>query len=227
MSLASAGSLDPINRSDSSSRTESDELTSPRPEQDDDVAQSPFVPQRARLMPGGPPVYLGEPLHIDVPRFLVGPNRRAVPGQSPPGEMLLELSFCSTNNSRELLVSAIPIGTGPTTYSNAASAPTFHSDIDALEASLLCLKHQSIELGRLPVPSRMSRGHRQTTEKTDGCIRLWRSLEPEGFVTPALLRARSSKNQDLACKSSRGALPILVASLTATIAYLMTGGWTP
>ena len=67
----------------------------------------------------------------------------------------------------------------------------------------------------------------QTTEKTDGCIRLWRSLEPEGFVTPALLRARSSKNQDLACKSSRGALPILVASLTATIAYLMTGGWTP
>jgi hypothetical protein len=115
---------------------------------------------------------------------------------------------------------------GPTIDSNATSAPTFHPDIDALEATLLCLKQQSVELGRLHVSSR-SRGHRQTTEKTDECIRLWRSFEPEGFVPPALLRAHSSKNQDLASKSTRGALPILVASLTATIAYLMTASWAP
>jgi hypothetical protein len=71
----------------------------------------------------------------------------------------------------------------------------------------------------------MSQGHRQTTEKTDDCVRLWRSLEPEGFVPPALVRADSIKNQqDLAAKSSRGALPVLVASLTATIAYFITAG---
>ena len=86
-------SLDAINRSDSSSQTEGQELTPPRPEQHDDMAQSPFVPQRARLMPGGPPVYLGEPLRIEVPRFLVDPDCRAVPGQSPPGDMPLDPTF--------------------------------------------------------------------------------------------------------------------------------------
>ena len=146
-------------------------------------------------MPGGPPVYLGEPLRIDVPRFLVDPDCRAVPGQSPPGDMPLD--------------------------------PTFHPDIDALEETLRCLKHQNVELGRLHIFSRTSRGHRQTTEKTNECVRLWRSLAPEGFVPPALLRAQSSKNQDLAPKTSRGALPILVASLTATIAYFMTASWAP
>ena len=195
MSIASVGSLDSINRSDSSSQTERQESTPPRSEQHDDMAQSPFVPQRARLMPGGPPVYLGEPLRIEVPRFLVDPDCRAVPGQSPPGDMPLD--------------------------------PTFQPDIDALEETLLCLKHQSAELGPLHVHYRMSRGHRQTTEKTDQCVRLWRSIEPEGFVPPALLRAHSSKNQDLAPKSTRGALPILVASLTATIAYLLTASWAP
>ena len=54
MSIDLVGSLVSINRSDASSRTESEESTPPRPEQDDDVAQLPFVPQRARLMPGGP-----------------------------------------------------------------------------------------------------------------------------------------------------------------------------
>jgi hypothetical protein len=73
----------------------------------------------------------------------------------------------------------------------------------------------------------MSRGHRQTKEKTDECVRLWRSIEPEGFVPPALLRAHNSKNQGVARKSSRGVLPILVAGLTATIAYLMTASWAP
>ena len=53
MSIDLVGSLDAINRSDASSRTESGESTPPRPEQDD-VAQLPFVPLRARLMPGGP-----------------------------------------------------------------------------------------------------------------------------------------------------------------------------
>ena len=101
-------SLDAINRSDSSSQTERQESTPPRPEQHDDMAQSPFVPLRARLMPGGPPVYLGEPLRIEVPRFLVDPDCRAVPGQSPPGDMPLD--------------------------------PTFHPDIDALEATLLVSK---------------------------------------------------------------------------------------
>ena len=191
MSIASVGSLDAIICSDSSSRTESDESTPPRPEQDDDVAQSPFVPQRARLIPGGPPVRLGEPLLIDVPRFLVEPDRRAVPGQSLPGDM--------------------------------PPNPTFHPDIDALEETLRCLKHQSVELGPLHVHSRMSREHGEPTAKTDECIRLWRSLEPKGFVPPALVRAQSSKSQDLAPKGARGALPILVAGLTATIAYLMTG----
>ena len=190
-------SLDAINRSNSSSQTERQESTPPRPEQHDDMAQSPFVPQRARLMPGGPPVYLGEPLRIQVPRFLVDPDCRAVPGQSPPGDMPLD--------------------------------PTFQPDIDALEETLryLIIKHQSVQLGPLHVHYRMSRGRRQTTEKTDQCVRLWRSIEPEGFVPPALLRAHSSKNQDLAPKSTRGALPILVASLTATIAYLLTASWAP
>ena len=108
MSIDLVGSLDAINRSDASSRTESGESTPPRPEQDDDVAQSPFVPQRARLIPGGPPVRLGEPLLIDVPRFLVEPDRRAFPGQSLPGDM--------------------------------PPNPTFHPDIDALEATLLVSK---------------------------------------------------------------------------------------
>src|SRR6516162_3388239 len=195
MSIASVGSLDAIIRSDSSSRTESEESTPPRPEQDDDVAQSPFVPQRARLIPGGPPVRLGEPLLIAVPRFLVEPDRRAVPGQSPPGDMPLN--------------------------------PTFHPDIDALEETLRCLKHQSVELGPLHGHSRMSREHRENTAKTDECVRLWRSLEPKGFVSPALVRAQSSKSQDLAPKGARGALPIFVAGLTATIAYLMTESWAP
>ena len=105
--------------------------------------------------------------------------------------------------------------------------PTFHPDIDALEETLRCLKHQNVELGPLHVFSRKSRGHRQTTKKTNEYVRLWRSLEPEGLVPPALLRAQSSKKQDLAPKTSRGALPILVASLTATIAYLMTASWAP
>ena len=52
MSIDLVGSLDAINRSDASSRTESDESIPPRPEQDHDVAHLPFVPQRARLMPG-------------------------------------------------------------------------------------------------------------------------------------------------------------------------------
>ena len=54
MNIDLVGSLDAINHSDASSRMESEESTPPRPEQDDDVAQLPFVPQRARLMPGGP-----------------------------------------------------------------------------------------------------------------------------------------------------------------------------
>ena len=182
MSIASVGSLDSINRSDSWSLTESQESASPLLEQDADVAQSPFIPKRARLMRGGPPIYLGEPLLVDVPRFLVGPN-------------------CRT--------------------------PAFRPDTDALGATLLCLKHHSVDLGRLHVQSRMPREHHQTTGITDECVRLWRSIEPEGFVPPALLRAHSSKNQDLAPQSTRGAVPILVASLTATIAYLMTASWAP
>ena len=93
MSIALVGSLDVIDLSGSSSRTDSEESTPPRPERDDDVAQSPFVPQRVRLMPGGPPVYLGEPLHVDVPRFLVDPDGCAVPGQFPPGDMPLDPTF--------------------------------------------------------------------------------------------------------------------------------------
>ena len=193
MRIALVGSVDVIDLSGSSSRKESEESTPPRPERDDDVSQSPFVPQRVRLMPGGPPVYLGEPLHVDVPRFLVDPDGRAVPGQFPPGDMPLN--------------------------------PTFHPDIVALEETLRCLKPQNVKLGPLHVHSRMSREHQKTTAKT--CVRLWRSLEPEGFVPPALLRAHSSKTQDLAPKRTRGALPILVASLTATVAYLMTASWAP
>ena len=139
--------------------------------------RSPYAPKR-RLIRGGP---LGEP-RVDVPRFLVEPDRRAV--------------------------------------------PTFHPDIDALEETLRCLKHRSV-LGSLHVHSRMSREHHETTTKTYECVRLWRSLEPEGFVPPALLRAHSSKTQDLAPKRTRGALPILVASLTVTVAYLMTASWAP
>jgi hypothetical protein len=158
MSIDLVGSLVSINRSDASSRTESDESTPPRPEQHDDMAQSPFVPQRARLMPGGPPVYLDEPLHIDLPQFLVDPDCRAVPGISPPGDTGLNLSFCSTSNSPEFLGSAWPIGIGPATHTNATST-TFHPDIDALEATLLCLKRQSIDLDRPHVHSRMSPDH--------------------------------------------------------------------
>ena len=182
MSMASLGSLDSINRSDSWSLTESEESASPLLEQDADVAQSPFIPKRERLMRGGPPIYLGEPLLVDVPRFLVGPNRRT---------------------------------------------PAFRPDTDALGATLLCLKHHTVDLGRLHVQSRMPREHHQTTGITDECVRLWRSVEPEGFVTPALVRAKRSKQQDTAPGSSFGALRIFVAGLTATIAYLMTGSWAP
>jgi hypothetical protein len=153
MSIDLVGSLDAINRFDASS--ESEESTPPRPEQGNDVAQLPFVPQRARLILGGPPAYLGEPLHIDVPQFLVGPDCRAVPGQAAPGGKSLNPSFCSTSNSPEFLGSAWPIGIGPATQSNATSA-TFHPDFDALEATLLCLKRQRIDLGRPHVHSRMS-----------------------------------------------------------------------
>jgi hypothetical protein len=148
MSTDLVGSLDAINRSDASSRTESEESTPPRPEQDD-VAQLPFVPQRARLMPGGPRFISASPST----QFLVGTDRRAVPGQAPPGGKPLNLSFCSTSNSPEFLGSAWPIGIGPATYSNATSA-TFHPDIDALEATLLCVKRQGIDLGRPHVHSR-------------------------------------------------------------------------
>jgi len=73
----------------------------------------------------------------------------------------------------------------------------------------------------------MPREHHQTTGITDECVRLWRSVEPEGFVAPALVRAKRSKQQDTAPGSSFGALRIFVAGLTATIAYLMTGSWAP
>src|SRR5215471_274082 len=91
MSIDLIESLDAINRSDALSRTESEESTRPRPERDDHVAQLPFVPQRARLMPKGLPVYLSEPLHIDVSQFLVGHHSRAVPGQAKPGGKPLEI----------------------------------------------------------------------------------------------------------------------------------------
>jgi hypothetical protein len=73
----------------------------------------------------------------------------------------------------------------------------------------------------------MSREHHQITEITDDCVRLWRSIGPEGFLAPALVRAECSKKRDPAPRSSRGALRILVAGLTATIAYLMTGSRAP
>ena len=149
MSIDLVGSLDAINRSDASSRMESDESIPPRPEQDDDVAHLPFVPQRARLMPGA--------------------------GQASPGSKPLNLSFCSTSNSPEFLRSAWPIGIGPATHSNARSAPTFHPDIDALEATLLCLKHQSIDLGRLHVHSRMSTDHMRRWWLADSVVLLRRA----------------------------------------------------
>ena len=181
MSIDLVGSLDAINRSDASSRTESAESTPPRPEQDDDVAQLPFVPQPARLMPGRPPVYLGDRLHIDVPQFLVGPDCRAVPRQAPAGGKPLNLSFCSTSNSPEFLGSAWPVGIGSATHSNATSAPTFHPDIDALEATLQCLKRQSIDLGRLHVHSRMSTDH----------LRRWWPFDSVVLLRRAALGAKS------------------------------------
>jgi hypothetical protein len=97
MSIASdtVGSLDAINRSASSSRTKGEESTPPRLEHNDDVAQSPFVPQRARVMPKGPPVYLGEPLRIDLPHFWSAPRVAQFRGNPRPATCRLTYLFAA------------------------------------------------------------------------------------------------------------------------------------
>jgi hypothetical protein len=65
-------------------RERKEESTPPRPERDDHVRSCLLYPS-ARLMPRGLPAYVSEPLHIDVPQFLVGHYSRAVPRQAKPG----------------------------------------------------------------------------------------------------------------------------------------------
>ena len=86
----------PINSSDSPSLMESKEAAGPGPEQNH-AARSPYAPKRERLTHGGPPVHLGKPLVIDVPRFLIAPYsiddaEQSQPNRSPCRTVVLNSS---------------------------------------------------------------------------------------------------------------------------------------
>jgi hypothetical protein len=164
--------------------------------------RSPYAPKRARLMRGGPPVYLGEP-RVDLPRFLVAPDSIDDPGQSKPAARPRSRLLGWTNSGSELLGSARPILVGPASLLNPASIPALRLDAEGPEASLRWLKLQSADLDRLlvePVP----RPRHQTAEIAGRCG----GREPEDFVPPALVRAQRRN-----IKTSRGPL-ILVAGLS-------------
>src|SRR5262249_28120607 len=98
----------------------------------------------------------------------------------------------STSNSPEFPRSAWPIWIGPATHSNARSAPTFHPDIDALEATLLRLKHKSIDLGRL-------HGHSQMA--TD-------DMRRRGLVDSVVLVSRAALGQNLNFMATKSILSL-------------------
>ena len=158
MSIDLVGSLDAINRSDASSRTESGESTPPRPEQDDDVAQLPFVPQRARLMPGGPRFISASPSTLTCRNFCSARTVAQFPGKPHPAASRLTRLFAARAIAPNFLGSHGRSGSGlqPTRMQRAPrSIPTSM----LLKRLSSCLKRQCIDLGRPHVHSRMSTDH--------------------------------------------------------------------
>ena len=199
--------------SDSASRTESKESAPRRPEED--AARSPYVPKRARLMHGGPPLHLGKPLVIDVPRFLAAPDQ---PAAGPRN--------CSPCGP-ELLGSARSIRATPATRLSPASIPALRLDVQGREASRW-LKRQRADLDRLHVaPLSLPYPH-QRAENVGGCTGVRCSLKPENQVPPALMRAQLRNADGPALKRLRGPLLILIAGLVvASVAYLVEGSSAP
>jgi hypothetical protein len=217
-----------IDRSDPRSRSERIESNQQRPEEDDEAARSRYAPKRARLMQGGPPIRFGKAVVIDVPRFLVSPDRReSGPGQSKPAEGPRTRSPCPTSSSPELLGSAKPIRAGPVSPWSPASIPALRLNIERPGASLPCLMRQDAEFGRLPADPISPQRHHQTPEKAAERIGLHGPPEPGGLVPPALVRAQRRKAGASLLTSPYGPLPILVAGLFAAVVYLMTENQAP
>ena len=152
MSIDLVGSLDAINRSDASSRTESAESTPPRPEQDDDVAQLPFVPQRA---PGGPRFISASPSTLTCRNFWSARTVAQFPGKPRTAASRLTCLFAARAIAPNFLGAHGRSGSGlqPTRMQRAPhSIPTSM----LLKRLSSCLKRQSIDLGRPHVHSRMS-----------------------------------------------------------------------
>ena len=213
MSILSGHLLHPENGFDSALRTESKESAPRRPEED--AARSPYVPKRARLMHGGPPLHLGKPLVIDVPRFLIAPDSIDDAGQSQPNR-----SPCRRSSGSELLGSDGAIRRG-TARSSPASTPALRLDTDVLEEGLQRLKRKSPVPDRLRVDALIPQHGHQAAENTGQCARVRGSLEPEN-LPPALMRAQRSPP----LKKLRGPLLILIVGAAAT-AYFVTGSSVP
>jgi len=205
----------PINGSDSPSPTESKEAAGPGPEQHNYAARSLYAPKRERLTHGGPPVHLGKPLVIDVPRFPVAPDSIDDEGQSQPNR-----SPFRTISGSELLGSDGAIRRG-TARSSPASTPALRLDTDVLEEGLQRLKRKSPALDRLRVDALIPRHGHQAAENTGQCARVRGSLESE-HLPPALMRAQRSPP----LKKLRGPLLILIVGAAAT-AYFVTGSSVP
>ena len=155
----------PINSSDSPSLMESKEAAGPGPEQNH-AARSPYAPKRARLTREGPPVHLGKPLVIDVPRFLIVPDSIDDAGQSQPNR-----SPCRRSSGSELLGSDGAIRRGPPS-SSPASTPALRLDIDVPEEGLQRLKRKSPVPDRLRVDALIPEHGHQAAENTGQCARV-------------------------------------------------------
>ena len=156
MSIDLVGSLDAINRSDASSRTESEESIPLRPEQGNDVAQLPFVPQRA---PGGPRFISASPSTLTCRNFWSARTVAQFPGKPRPAASRLTCLFAARAIAPNFLGAPGRSGSGlqPTRMQRAPlrSIPTSM----LLKRLSSCLKRQSIDLGRPHVHSRMSTDH--------------------------------------------------------------------
>ena len=205
----------PINGSDSPSPTESKEAAGPGPEQNNHAARSLYAPKRARLTREGPPVHLGKPLVIDVPRFLIAPYSIDDAEQSQPNR-----SPCRKSSGSELLGSDGAIRRG-TARSSPASTPALRLDADVLEEGPQRIERKSPALDRLRVDALIPQHGHQAAENTGQCARVRGSLEPEN-LPPALMRAQRSPP----LKKLRGPLLILIVGAAAT-AYFVTGSSVP
>ena len=212
MSNRSGQSLYPNGASDSSLRTERNGSNQSGPEHDGNSVWLPYAPKRARLMRGGPPVYLGLPVVSDLPRFLVAADSIDNPEQSRPAARPRNLLPCWSPK---------PNPVESVGCSNSVSIPALRLDIEGFEASLRHLKRQVADLG-WPQADRLSPLHRHpTAENTaENILGVGGSTE---LLPPALVRAAQRK------KASRGSLPILVPCLVlvGAIAYFIKGSSAP